>query len=177
MSPSHTEILADEVAAELEGFPDGMPPLRPIIALPRPSRADVMDAFANVIDQIEWLQAAASSVDSDPDRPKDDAGKAAWVGYAEHVGASITKSMSKPDIIKAVDAHLMRNPGIMAAMTRRVAQIARLAQSAVDALVPAAEDPDEFRAWADEQSDMDMITLLSKYGRKFQAPEASRSAT
>jgi hypothetical protein len=176
--------MAEEAALAAEPWPEDWPEMRPLLALPRVDRAAILDAYADVIEKLPELQGqrdepepetVAEPAVPDPDRPKGNAGRAAWSTYAADKGVEVTKDMGRDAIVAAVDqAH--RGPvdfRRVAAATRRAALVTRVVGGFEEVLVLAAEDADVFRAWLSTADDSDVLSMFLRYARRTQVGKAS----
>lgn len=176
--------MAEEAALAAEPWPEDWPAVRPLLALPRADRAEIMDAYANVIEKLPELRGQVDESDEepvdepddpDPNRPRGNAGRAAWATYADGQGVAVTKDMGRDAIIAAVDrSH--RGPvdfEKMAADTRRAAKVTRLVSDLEAVLVLAAEDADVVREWLIQADDWHVLAMFLRYARRTQMGKAS----
>ncbi|CRK59076.1 hypothetical protein [Alloactinosynnema sp. L-07] len=180
---STSQRFAEEVADEARPWPEDWPNLRPFIQLDRRGRADVMTAYATVLDQLPQLQGVVADQDQadrteqDPGRPKANAGRPAWAAYAATKDVRVTKDMGRDAIIAVVDASDPKTHRKMADDARKFALISRVVADLVDALSPCANDQAAFTMWADKAPDTVVLSMFMRYVRSSQAPEASSSSS
>lgn len=174
MTKTKNDALAAEAAATM---PDGVPQLRPLVALDRKTRAKVVRAFAAIVPKLQEIQSAEP--DEDPDAPARTAGKPAWTAYAKRLGVEVPRTATKPQIQAAVDAHraTMAPPKTVAQQLEEQAVLVELADDLVPLVVALAVDEESARAWCESASDIEVIAAVLSYQEGSQPGEARRSSS
>jgi hypothetical protein len=167
------DTLAAEAAATM---PDGVPELRPLVALDRPTRAKVLRSMATILPKLEGLQSAPPD---DPAAPARTAGKAAWAAHAKQLGVEVPRNATKPQIQDAVDAHRAANRPELTVAERleEQATIVELAADLEPLVCALAVDEGTARAWCQSASDVEVIAAVLAYQQGAQPGEAKRSSS
>jgi hypothetical protein len=172
-----TETLNDTLAAEAEGLPADMPPLRPLVGLDKRTRASLLRSMADIMPRLTKIQPAEPP--DDPDAPSPDDGRASWAAYAKGLGVTVAKRDTKPDIQRAVTAHrtaaapMSTHDGLL-----MQAELLDLSADCEDLMMTLAVNPDQLAEWIERQdNDTDVITAFLAYARGAQPGEAKRSSS
>jgi hypothetical protein len=168
----------DALAAEAAtAMPAGVPELRPLVALDRPTRAKVLRSMATILPKLEGLR--SEPLPDDPAAPARTAGKTAWTAHAKQLGVEVPRNATKPQIQAAVDEHRAANrpERSVAERLEEQATIVELAADLEPLVCALAVDEESARAWCTSASDVEVIAAVLAYQQGAQPGEASRSSS
>lgn len=172
-----TGTLNDALAAEAEGLPADMPPLRPLVGLDKRTRASLLRSMAEIMPRLQRIQPPTPP--EDPDAPPPDAGRPAWASYAKGLGVEITKRDSKTGIQEAVARHRAASmPMSTHDSLLMQAELLELAADCEELMTTLAVDSEQLARWIERQDgDTAVITAFLAYARGAQPGEAKRSSS